>query len=110
MLFFTGYSRSASKILQEQDDKSKRSDKAILENLHFVKELGQQSQRALEGDDLHEFARLMDVHWQQKKQRSAIMSNDFINESYDVAMASGALGGKLIGAGGGGIIVLYAEE
>ena len=52
----------------------------------------------------------MDVHWQQKKQRSAIMSNDFINESYDVAMASGALGGKLIGAGGGGFLMLYAED
>ena len=46
------------------------SDKAMVENLHFVKELGQQSQRALEGDDLHEFARLMDVHWQRKKERS----------------------------------------
>ena len=46
LLFFTGYSRSASKILKEQDDKSKRSDKAMVENLHFVKELGKQSQRA----------------------------------------------------------------
>ena len=70
LLFFTGYSRSASKILQEQDDKSKQSDKAMVENLHFVKELGQQSQRALESDDLPEFARLMDVHWQRKKERS----------------------------------------
>jgi len=110
LLFFTGYSRSASKILQEQDDKSRRSDKGIVENLHFVKELGEQSQRALERSDLHEFARLMDVHWQRKKQRSAIMSNEFINDSYDVAMANGALGGKLIGAGGGGFLMFYAED
>ncbi len=110
LLFFTGYSRSASKILQEQDDKSKHSDKAMVENLHFVKELGQQSQRALEGDDLHEFARLMDLHWQRKKERSAAMSNGQINDWYDVAMANGALGGKIIGAGGGGFLMFYAQD
>jgi len=110
LLFFTGYSRAASKILQEQHDKSTQSDEAMLENLHFVKELGRQSQRVLEANDLHEFARLMDVHWQRKKERSAVMSNQFINESYDVAMANGALGGKLIGAGGGGFLMFYAED
>ena len=110
LLFFTGYARSASKILQEQDDKSTQSNEAMLENLHFVKELGRQSQRALEGNDLREFARLMDVHWQRKKERSAIMSNEFINNTYDVAMANGALGGKLIGAGGGGFLMFYAED
>ena len=70
LLFFTGYSRSASTILKEQDDKSKSADKSMIENLHFVKDLGKQSQHALEGNDLHEFARLMDVHWQRKKERS----------------------------------------
>ena len=77
----------------------------MLENLNFVKELGRQSQRALEGNNLREFARLMDVHWRRKKERSAIMSNEFINDSYDVALANGALGGKLIGAGGGGFLM-----
>jgi len=110
LLFFTGYSRSASTILQEQHDKSTKSDKAMLENLHLIKELGHQSQRALEAGDLNEFARLMDVHWQQKKQRSANMSNQHINEFYDCAMANGALGGKLIGAGGGGFLMFYAED
>jgi len=110
LLFFTGYSRSASRILQEQDAKSKQSDKAMVENLHFVKELGQQSQRALEGDDLHEFARLMDLHWQRKKERSAAISNERINDWYDFAMANGALGGKLIGAGGGGFLMFYAKD
>jgi len=110
LLFFTGYSRSASKILQEQDTKSRRSDTAMVDNLHFVKELGQQSQRALEGDDLYEFARLMDLHWQRKKERSAAMSNGQINDWYDVAMANGALGGKIIGAGGGGFLMFYAQD
>src|SRR3974390_227694 len=110
LLFFTGYSRSASAILKEQDTKSKSDDKSMIENLHFVKELGLQSQRALESGDLHEFARLMDVHWQRKKQRSGGMSNPKINEWYDLALAHGALGGKLIGAGGGGFLMFYAED
>jgi D-glycero-alpha-D-manno-heptose-7-phosphate kinase len=110
LLFFTGYARSASKILKEQDDKSKQADKAMLENLHFVKELGQQSQAALQSDDLPEFARLMDVHWQRKKERSRSTSNPEINAWYDCAMANGALGGKIIGAGGGGFLMFYAKE
>jgi D-glycero-alpha-D-manno-heptose-7-phosphate kinase len=110
LLFFTGYSRSASAILKEQDQKSKSDDKGMIENLHFVKDLGLQSQAALESGNLPEFARLMDVHWQRKKQRSGGMSNPKINEWYDLAMANGALGGKLIGAGGGGFLMFYAEE
>ena len=110
LLFFTGYSRCASAILKEQDQKSKSDDKAMIENLHFVKDLGLQSQRALEAGNLREFARLMDVHWQRKKQRSGGMSNPKINEWYDLAMANGALGGKLIGAGGGGFLMFYAED
>jgi D-glycero-alpha-D-manno-heptose-7-phosphate kinase len=110
LLFFTGYARSASKILKEQDDKSKQADKAMVENLHCVKELGQQSQAALESDNLPEFARLMDVHWQRKKERSQNMSNQDINAWYDCAMANGALGGKIIGAGGGGFLMFYAKD
>jgi D-glycero-alpha-D-manno-heptose-7-phosphate kinase len=110
LLFFTGYSRSASAILKEQDQKSKSDDKAMIETLHFVKDLGLQSQHALESGKLSEFARLMDVHWQRKKQRSGGMSNPKINEWYDFAMANGALGGKLIGAGGGGFLMFYAED
>ena len=110
LLFFTGYSRSASAILKEQDTKSKSDDKSMIENLHFVKDLGLKSQAALEGGNLAEFARLMDVHWQRKKQRSGGMSNPKINEWYDLAMAKGALGGKLIGAGGGGFLMFYAGD
>src|SRR3984885_8917050 len=110
LLFFTGYLRSASAILKEQDQKSKSDDKSMIENLHFVKDLGLQSKVALETGTLHEFARLMDVHWQRKKQRSGGMSNPKINEWYDLALANGALGGKLIGAGGGGFLMFYAED
>jgi D-glycero-alpha-D-manno-heptose-7-phosphate kinase len=110
LLFFTGYSRAASAILQEQDSKSKQADAAMTDNLHFIKELGKQSQNALENGDLFEFARLMDVHWQRKKERSQGMSNRDIDAWYDCAMANGALGGKVIGAGGGGFLMFYADD
>ena len=110
LLFFTGYSRSASAILKEQDQRSKSADKTMVDNLHFVKDLAEQSVKALETGNLHEFARLMDVHWQHKKKRSDAMSNAQINKWYDDAMKHGALGGKLIGAGGGGFLMFYAED
>ena len=110
LLFFTGYARSASKILREQDDKTRQADAAMVENLHFIKDLGKRSQKALESGDLDEFARLMDVHWQRKKERSKGMSNADINAWYDYARANGALGGKVIGAGGGGFLMFYAGD
>jgi D-glycero-alpha-D-manno-heptose-7-phosphate kinase len=110
LLFFTGYSRSASAILKEQDDKSRKSDTAMVDNLHFVKDLGFQNQRALESGRLDEFGRLMDVHWKHKKQRSSGMSNPRIDAWYDCALKNGALGGKIIGAGGGGFLMFYAED
>jgi D-glycero-alpha-D-manno-heptose-7-phosphate kinase len=110
LLFFTGYSRSASSILKEQDTKSKQRDQNMVDNLHFVKELGYQSKEALEAGDLRRFADLMKVHWEHKKQRSGSMSNGDIDRWYNLAMDNGALGGKLIGAGGGGFLMFYAEE
>jgi D-glycero-alpha-D-manno-heptose-7-phosphate kinase len=109
ILFFTGYSRSAGAILKDQNDKSKQADQGMLENLHRTKEIGHASARALESGDLREFARLMDEHWQRKRARSAGMSNDRINEWYELAKSQGALGGKLIGAGGGGFLMFYVE-
>lgn len=110
LLFFTGYSRSASKILREQDVKSRQNDKEMITNLHFVKEIGRESKEALERGDLRRFAELMNVHWEHKKQRSGIMSNEQIDRWYEVARNNGAMGGKLIGAGGGGFLMFYAED
>ena len=110
LMFFTGYTRSASVILKEQNDRTRSVDKAMVDNLHFVKELGIRSKEAIESGNLHEFARIMDVHWQRKKERSGGMSNPKINEWYDLAMTNGALGGKLIGAGGGGFLMFFAED
>lgn len=110
MLFFTGMSRSASKILHDQDTKSRVSDGKMLDNLHFIKDLGLRSQQTLEAGDLHEFAELMNVHWEYKRQRSDGMTNSQIDEWYELARRSGALGGKLIGAGGGGFLMFYTED
>jgi len=110
MLFFTGYSRSASNILKEQDDKSKVDDDEMTNNLHFIKDLGYKSKEALESGNLIKFGELMNVHWEHKKQRSDDMSNTKINSWYDLALQNGAIGGKLIGAGGGGFLMFYTEE
>lgn len=110
LLFFTGYSRSASHILQEQNNQTKNKDKKMIENLHFVKEIGLKSKKALESGDLHTFAELMNVHWEHKKQRSSNMSNTNIDDWYALARKNGALGGKMIGAGGGGFLMFYTED
>jgi D-glycero-alpha-D-manno-heptose-7-phosphate kinase len=110
VLFFTGTSRSASAILKDQDDRSKSKDSAIIENLHYVKDLGLRSLKALETGDLRKFGALMDEHWQHKKKRSGTMSNPEIDKWYELAMRNGALGGKLIGAGGGGFLLFYTED
>ncbi len=110
MLFFTGFSRSASNILKEQDDASKKDDGAMLSNLDYVKQLGLDSKKAFEEGDLRTFADIMNVHWEYKKKRSGGMSNPRIDEWYEHAMKNGALGGKMIGAGGGGFLMFYAEN
>jgi D-glycero-alpha-D-manno-heptose-7-phosphate kinase len=110
LLFFTGYSRSASTILEEQDAKSKQKNSDMLSNLHFIKDLGLKSKTALEQSNLTEFANLMNFHWQYKKQRSTNMSNNHIDSWYELALKNGAIGGKMIGAGGGGFLMFYAED
>jgi D-glycero-alpha-D-manno-heptose-7-phosphate kinase len=110
VMFFTGTSRSASTILKDQDDRSKSKDSAIIDNLHYVKDLGLRSLKALETGDLRKFGALMNEHWQHKKKRSGAMSNPEIDKWYELAMRNGALGGKLIGAGGGGFLLFYTED
>jgi D-glycero-alpha-D-manno-heptose-7-phosphate kinase len=110
LLYFTGYSRSASAILKEQDAASRKRDTAMSENLHEVKALGHESQQALEAGDLARFAELLTEQWERKKQRSGAMSNDRIDSWHRLALQNGARGGKLIGAGGGGFLLFYAED
>jgi D-glycero-alpha-D-manno-heptose-7-phosphate kinase len=110
LLFFTGFTRSASNILQDQDCRSRQKDSVMLDNLHFVKQIGLDSKVALERGDLLRFAELLHVHWEHKKNRSKGMSSSAIDECYEFARSNGALGGKLVGAGGGGFLLFYTEE
>jgi len=110
LLYFTGFSRNASSILKDQDVKSRQNDKTILENLSAVKTLGLESQKALIGGDLGRFAELLNLQWEYKKNRSTGMTNSQIDQWHKLALANGALGGKLIGAGGGGFLMFYAKE
>lgn len=106
----TGFYRAAAKVLKEQDDKSKSLDADMIENLHYVKELGYRSLDALESGNLSDLGLIMHEHWQYKKRRSGLMSNPDIDTWYELAMNNGAIGGKLIGAGGGGFLLFYTEE
>jgi D-glycero-alpha-D-manno-heptose-7-phosphate kinase len=110
MLFFTGFTRSASAILKDQDDKSKKMDPDMIANLHYVKTLGERSRDALEAGKLQQFGALMHEHWLHKKKRSSGMSNPKIDEWYQLAMRNGASGGKLIGAGGGGFLMFQTDD
>jgi D-glycero-alpha-D-manno-heptose-7-phosphate kinase len=110
LLFFTGFSRRASGILKDQKVKSQQNDADMIANLHYVKDLGLRSKDALENGDIALFGKLMDEHWKHKKNRSNGMSNSQIDDWYDLAMENGAIGGKLVGAGGGGFLMFMAKD
>lgn len=110
VLFFTGFTRRAGEILQEQDARTAADDGVMLAHLHYVKELGIRSRMALEAGRLEEFGELLHEHWEHKKKRSSGMSNAQVDEWYELARKSGALGGKLVGAGGGGFLFFYTER
>jgi D-glycero-alpha-D-manno-heptose-7-phosphate kinase len=110
LMFFTGYSRDADKVLGEQVRRSQSGDASMIDNLHQVKDLGLRSIAALESGDLDGFGDLLDEHWQVKKARSTSMSNPRIDELYALGRDHGARGGKLVGAGAGGFLMFYAED
>ena len=110
LLFFTGFSRSASGILKDQKIKSQQNDTEMLNNLHYVKELGYRSKEALVTGNTVLFGELMHEHWEHKKRRSGGMSNPKIDEWYELGMKNGAVGGKLVGAGGGGFLMFMAQD
>jgi D-glycero-alpha-D-manno-heptose-7-phosphate kinase len=110
LMFFTGYSRGADQVLAEQRSKSAAGDASMIDNLHYVKELGLRSKSALENGDVEGFAALMHEHWEHKKKRSTSMSNPNIDRWYELGRANGAVGGKLVGAGAGGFLLFYTRD
>lgn len=110
LLFFTGYSRSASNVLKDQKEKTVSNNGDMLANLHHVKQLGYRAKELLENGKTAEFGALLHEHWLHKKNRSKGMSNNQIDKWYEIGIKNGAIGGKLVGAGGGGFLLFYAED
>lgn len=108
LLFFTGYTRQADTLLVDQDQRTKDGDESILKNLHSVKGFGQMSAEALKAGALTEFGMILDCQWREKVARQGVSPE--IYAAYKAGKESGALGGKLIGAGGGGFLMFYTED
>jgi len=111
MLFFVGKTRSSFALLEDQRRRSEVGDPAMLESLHFAKQLGWEVKRVLEAGQIEQFGGLMHEHWLRKRSRSAGMSSGLIDDAYEHALRRGrALGGKLVGAGGGGFLLLQTRD
>jgi D-glycero-alpha-D-manno-heptose-7-phosphate kinase len=110
LMFFTGYSRAANSVLEEQRTRSASGDTEMLENLRFVKNTGHEIRKVLEDGETEQFAALMNEHWLRKRERSSAMTNEVIDAWYDIGVKNGAIGGKLVGAGNGGFLLFYAND
>lgn len=110
LLFYTGEARSASKMLVDQDERSRAGEPQMVENLHATKELGRRIQRLLREGELEGYAELMHEHWEHKRRRSPGITNEHVDRLYALARSSGAIGGKLVGAGGGGFLLVYTRR
>ncbi|MCE5270130.1 galactokinase [bacterium] len=110
LLFYTGLRRRSRDILLDQKEKTENADNRMLDNLHRVKELGEQMKQALFSEDIETVGRLMDEHWKNKRARTGAITNPEIDKWYATAMAKGALGGKILGAGGGGFLMLICND
>jgi D-glycero-alpha-D-manno-heptose-7-phosphate kinase len=109
-LFYTGMKRSASEVLADESQAISRGRDGVTAALHRVKEIGWEAKAALETGDLCRFGRLMDEHWQCKRRLSSKVSSDEIDRCYELALRNGALGGKILGAGGGGFFLFYCHN
>jgi D-glycero-alpha-D-manno-heptose-7-phosphate kinase len=110
LLFYTGEARNASAVLSDQDERSRRGDEEMLANLHRTKEMGYRSLELLLAGELESYAELMHEHWENKRRRSPGMVSERIDDLYTLARRSGVIGGKLVGAGGGGFLLVYARR
>lgn len=109
LVFYTNVTRSSSDILHDQGNSLREEKKEVTESMHTIKELGYRMLEALEKENLAEVGKIFDTHWHHKKKTSTKISSPHFDKIYDVARRSGALGGKISGAGGGGFFTFYAE-
>ena len=111
MLFFVGSTRAASALLGDQKQKSELRDRKMIEDLHFAKQLGYEAEQMLVAGRVGAYGALMHEHWLRKRSRSEGMSTGRVDELYELARgAGGATGGKLVGAGGCGFLLLQADD
>lgn len=110
LLFYTGGARDAVSILQQQDLATKQKAETVVGSLREIKDIGVEIQEAIVRGNLRRFGELLDIHWRTKKRLSGGISNLQIDEWYELAKRSGAIGGKICGAGGGGFLMLYCEN
>ncbi|MBN1448012.1 MAG: galactokinase [Bacteroidetes bacterium] len=110
MMFYTGIQRDANTILAEQGQKVSVSEEQATRGMHTIRDIGTEVGDALRAGDVDAFGRLLHRHWTTKKTISTKMSDPAIDGWYDLAMRNGALGGKLMGAGGGGFLLFCVEE
>jgi D-glycero-alpha-D-manno-heptose-7-phosphate kinase len=110
LLFYTGEARSSAVVLSDQDQRTRRGDQDMVANLDRTKEMGYASRDLLLAGDLEAYAKLMHEHWLNKRERSQGMATENIDRLYTLARRSGVIGGKLVGAGGGGFLLVYAQD
>jgi D-glycero-alpha-D-manno-heptose-7-phosphate kinase len=110
LLFYTGIRRSASAVLKAQDTKGAEAASDVTARLDRIREIGDEIRAAINAGDVRRFGEMMDVHWQTKKKLSGGISTSEVDRWYDLARSRGALGGKLMGAGGGGFLLLYCDS
>ncbi len=110
LLFNLNKERPASYVLEVQNKKCLAGDKETFERLHKIKEIGLYTKKILERGNIDEFGELLHEHWLIKRKLSDRISDSFIDEAYDLARKNGALGGKVVGAGGGGFLMFYCPH
>lgn len=109
LMFFTGFTRISSDI-QKVNEKTNKEDKN--KNLQKMYKMVDRAEKILTNNeaDLDDFGRLLNETWNLKKKTGKAVSTSKIDELYETAMNAGALGGKLLGAGGGGFLVFYVQK
>jgi D-glycero-alpha-D-manno-heptose-7-phosphate kinase len=110
MLFYTNIERDANVVLADQEQKINAEESRTVSSMRRIKEIGFLVKKALEDGDVSRFGKMMHEHWMEKRKVSAMMSNSRIDAWYEKARQNGALGGKLMGAGGGGFFVFCCED
>ncbi|MFI5360588.1 MAG: hypothetical protein ACHQ49_01360 [Elusimicrobiota bacterium] len=107
LIYHTGFTREADSVLKTQTQNLKNNVAPVVSRLMKIKEIGLRSRDCLVSGDLDGFGRLLDEHWRVKREMQGEMSNPRIDEVYAGAMKAGMLGGKVMGAGGGGFFMFY---